>query len=164
MKEVSNRLYVGNQRDYKSNIRLKNQDQWSIVHACKEPYHRQALGYSGRAAPQSHPEYLIAKRDNRLILNLIDADTPKYIPKEIIDEALQFIDEQLGDGQKVLVHCNQGMSRSPGIALLYLAQKGEIASESFQQAWKEFKEIYLQCSMAGGMRGFLEKNWENYMN
>jgi len=164
MTEVSENLYVGDERDYESNIRLKNQDEWSIVHACKEPYHRQALGYSGRAAPKSHPEYLIAKRDNRLILNLIDADTPKYIPKEIIDESLQFIDEQLADGQKVLVHCNQGRSRSPGIAMLYLAQKDEVSSDSFQQARNEFKEIYPRCNMAGGMRGFLEEHWGGYMN
>ena len=164
MTEVYDNLYVGDQRDYESNIRLKNQDEWSIVHACKEPYHRQAIGYSGRAAPQSHPEYLIAKRDNRLILNLIDADRPKYIHKEIIDEALKFIDEQLGYGQKVLVHCNQGRSRSPGIAMLYLAQKGEISSASFQEAHNEFKEIYPRCSLVSGMRGFLKQHWDEYVN
>ena len=85
MMEVCDNLYVGDQRDYESNIRLENKDSWSIIHACKEPYHCRALGYSGRAAPKCHPEYLIAKRGNRLILNLIDADDPKYIPKEIIE-------------------------------------------------------------------------------
>jgi len=164
MTEVYDNLYVGDERDYESNIRLKRQDEWSIVHACKEPYHRDALGYSGRAAPKSHPEYLTTKRGNRLILNLIDADTPKYIPKEIIDEALEFIDESLANDQKVLVHCNQGRSRSPGITLLYLAQQGEISSESFQKARNEFKEIYPRCNLANGMRGFLVQNWDTYVN
>lgn len=164
MIEVYQNLYVGDQRDYESSVRQKNQDEWSIVQACRDPYHRRALGYKSRGAPKNHPEYLIAKRGNRLILNLFDAEDPKYIGKEIIDEALEFINEQLGDDQNVLVHCNQGRSRSPGIALLYLAQKGGISSESFLKARKEFKEIYPRCSMAGGMRGFLESNWEKYVN
>lgn len=164
MIEVNEDLFVGDLEDYKSNLKLKNHEEWSIVHACKEPYHRQALGYSGRAAPKTHPEYLIAKRGNRLILNLIDADTPKYIPKKIIDEALEFIDKELAKDQKVLVHCNQGRSRSPGIAMLYLAQKEKINYESFEQARKEFKEIYPHCNMAGGISGFLKKYWYQYVN
>ena len=164
MTEVYENLYVGDERDYETNIRFKSQDDWSVIHACKEPYHREALSYSGRGAPKSNPEYLIAKRSNRLILNLIDADTPKYIPKEIIDEALEFINESLANDQKVLLHCNQGMSRSPGITILYLAQKGELSSDSFQQARNEFKEIYPRCNLANGMRGFLVQHWDQYMN
>ena len=57
---------------------------------------------------------------------------------------------------KVLVHCNQGMSRSPGIGLLYLAKEGMIDNSSFEKALAEFKEIYPGVNMAGGMRGFLE--------
>jgi hypothetical protein len=110
MRKVMQNLFVGNEVDYETNVR--NDNSWAVVHACKEPYHRQALGYSGRGAPKGHPEYLIAKRGTRLILNMVDADNPAYIPKEIIDAALQFIHEQLASGKKVLVHCNQGASRS----------------------------------------------------
>ena len=152
MTEIHKNLFIGNENDYE--FKVKNQEGWSVVHACKEPYHRQALGYSGRGAPKDHPEYLIAKRGNRLILNLVDANNPAYIPKEIIDEALSFIDEQLGKGQKVLIHCNQGQSRSPGIGLLYLAKEGIIRNDSFQGALKEFRGFYPGINMAGGMRGF----------
>ena len=37
-------------------------------------YHRQALGYRSRGAPKDHPEYLVARRGNRLILNIVDAN------------------------------------------------------------------------------------------
>ncbi|MEX2409784.1 MAG: dual specificity protein phosphatase [Candidatus Paceibacterota bacterium] len=161
MTEIYNNLFIGNETDYE--LKVKNQEGWSVVHACKEPYHRQALGYSGRGAPKNHPEYLIAKRGNRLILNLVDADNPAYIPKEIIDESMSFIDEQLETGKKVLVHCNQGMSRSPGIGLLYLAKEGAINNSSFQKALVEFRSIYPGINMAGGMRGFLEVNFDNYI-
>lgn len=162
MIQIHPNLYIGDQTDYERNVR--NQPGWSIVHACKDPYHREALGYSGRGAPKHHPEYLIAKRDNRLILNLIDPENPAYIPMEIIDAALKFVDQHLESGRKVLVHCNQGQSRSPGIGLLYLAKEGIIENSSFNTALMEFKKIYPPINMAGGMTGFLMKNWDNYIS
>ena len=69
MKKVHENLYVGSTEDYQH---LPTPSKWYVIHACKEPFHRQALGYSGRAAPKNHPEYLIARREGRLILNLID--------------------------------------------------------------------------------------------
>lgn len=164
MIEVQENLFVGDQQDYESQIHNEEKGAWKVVQACKEPYHRQALGYSGRGAPKRHPEYLIARRGNRLILNLIDADSPAYIPKEIIDEALVFIDEHLSDKQKVLVHCNQGMSRSAGIAMLYLGQQNLIDSQSFAEARKEFKKIYPPCNLSKGMSGFLKQHWDEYVN
>ena len=160
MREVIQNLFVGNEVDYETKVR--NDDSWAVVQACKEPYHRQALGYKRLGAPKDHPEYLIARRDNRLILNIVDADNPAYIPKEIIDAALLFISEQLSLGKKVLVHCNQGASRSAGIALLYLAKNGHIQNDSLASAEKNFKQIYPACSMAGGIRGFLQQNWSSY--
>lgn len=161
MTEIYKNLFVGNENDYEHKVR--NQEGWSVIHACKEPYHRQALGYRGRAASKDHPEYLMAKRENRLILNLVDVEDPAYIAKEIMDEALQFIEQSLSADRKVLIHCNQGMSRSPGIGLLYLAREGVINNTSFQEALAEFEKIYPGINMAGGMRGFLEENWDDYM-
>jgi len=160
MTQIRKNLFVGNETDYE--YKVKNQKGWNVIHACKEPYHRQVLGYSGRGAPKDHPEYLMAKRENRLILNLVDVENPAYIAKEIMDEALRFIDQSLVGGRKVLVHCNQGMSRSPGIGLLYLARKGIINNDSFQEAPAEFETIYPGINMADGMRGFLERNWNSY--
>jgi protein-tyrosine phosphatase len=93
----------------------------------------------------------------------VDVEDPAYIAKEIMDEALQFIEQSLEADRKVLVHCNQGMSRSPGIGLLYLAKERIIKYTSFQDALAEFEKIYPGINMAGGMRGFLEENWDEYM-
>lgn len=161
MIEVTKNLFVGDQLAYESKVRFS--EGWCVVHACKEPYHRQALGYTGRGAPKSHPEYLVATRDNRLILNMVDVDNPAYIPKEIIDAALLFIDQSLSAGKQVLVHCNQGMSRSAGITMLFLAKQGLIAQSSFVEAEQQFKALYPPCDMAMGIRGFLVKNWDSYI-
>lgn len=161
MIEVTRNLFIGNQEDYENNVRF--QPDWFVIHACKEPYHRKALGYKGRAASKSHPEYLIAKRDKRLILNLVDVDNVNNISPVIIDTALNHIDENISD-TKILLHCNQGQSRSATIGLLYLVQKGVIKSDSFELAEQEFLNYYPHYAPAKGMRDFAQMNWIKYKN
>lgn len=161
MIEIYPNLFIGNEYDYESKVR--HEPGWCIVHACKEPYHRQALGYTGRAAPQNHPEYLIARRGNRLVLNLVDAPDPAYIPKEIIDAALEFISTSLESGNRVLVHCNEGFSRSAGIGLLYLAKNTDrLPNTNFTEYEVAFRSIYPPYNPKSGMRGFIAANWQNY--
>ena len=161
MIEIFPGLHVGNQDDYERVV--KHQDGWRIVHACKEPYHRRELGYKTGGAPKSHPEYLIARRGHRLILNLIDPPDPAYIPKEVVDAALGFIGEGLRSGHKVLVHCNLGESRSPAIGLLYLAAfTGAIPSASLEEAESAFLKIYPGYRPGAGIRGFLAQHWGEY--
>ena len=123
MIEIHPNFFVGNQDDFE--YQVNGQEDWAVAHACRDPYHRQLLGYKGRGAPKDHPEYLYAERGNRLYLNLVDAADPVYIPKEVIDKAVAFIHEKLAEGLKVLVHCNQGESRGPGIGFLYLLRHSD---------------------------------------
>ena len=160
MIEIHKDLYVGNELDFETNVKF--QSGWIVVHACKEPYHRQAIGYTGRACAKTHPEYLFALRGNRLILNLVDVDDPSWVSPIIIDEAIKFLDEGLSKGLKALVHCNQGMSRSPGLGLLYLAHIGHFLSIDFLTAETMFREIYPLYQPAGGTRGFCIQNWDKY--
>ena len=163
MIEVYPDLFVGDQQDYDRNV--ATQEGWAVVHACKEPYHRQALGYQSRGAPKNHPEYLVARRENRLILNIVDADNPAFFAREMIDAALDFIDESLAKGLKVLVHCNQGESRSPSIALLYLAARlGALPTESLEAAEAQFRTIYSNYRPKAGIRGHLGQYWRQYCN
>jgi predicted protein tyrosine phosphatase len=162
MIEIYPRLFVGTEIDYETIVR--DQDGWWVIHACKEPYHRQLLGYRGRSAPKSHPEYLVARRGNRLFLNLVDADDPEFIPRQIIDASLSFIQDALQSGGRVLVHCNQGESRSPAIGLLYLAMYTDILPRgTLAEAEARFRQLYPVYNPKGGMRGFLEANWHEYM-
>ncbi len=161
MIEVYPNLFAGSQDDYER--RVKHEPGWCVVHACKEPYHRAALGYSGRAAPRTHPEYLIARRGHRLILNLIDAADPAYIPKEIVDAALEFIRDGLREGMRVLVHCNQGESRAPTLCLLYLLREtNAITAQTPEAAIHQFSRLYPPYNPAGGLRGFLCQQFQVY--
>lgn len=159
MLEVYSKLFVGSQEDYQ--LYVEGKPEWKVVQACKEPYHREALGYTELGAPKNHTEYLYAIRSNRLILNLVDPQDSKYIPKECIDKALEFIDENLGN--KILIHCNKGQSRSAGITLLFLAKENLIPNTSFEEAEEAFEDIYWNCFLSKGIRDFLIENWKNYI-
>lgn len=161
MIEIYPNLFIGTAEDYE--FQVKGQPDWMVVHACKEPCHRNALGYTSRGAPKGDPEYLIARRGNRLILNLVDAPDPNYIPKDIIDAALGFVREGLSGSRKVLVHCNLGESRSPGIGLLYLGAYTDLLPKEFAAAEERFRQIYPAYRPSAGMRGFLVKNWDSYV-
>jgi len=160
MIEIHTNLFMGTELDYEQTV--KGKLDWCTVHACKEPYHRDLLGYKGRGAPKDHPEYFFARRNNRLFLNLVDADDPSYIPEIIINEALKFIDATLQADKKCLVHCNLGESRSPSIGLLYLALKSLIPIGSFFEAEQSYKLLYPMYNPKNGMRGFMQTNWNKY--
>ena len=162
MIEVSPRLYVGSMLDYER--RVKEQPGWYVVQAAKEPYHREALNYKSQGAPRDHLEYLYAQRDNRLILNMVDVDNHKYFDADMIEAALTFIHDMLSGNPvcKVLVHCNQGHSRAPSLALLYLRRHDpEFADLSFADGVRRFKSFYRHYEPAAGIRDYLKLNWDN---
>lgn len=139
---------------------------WFIISAAKEPWHREALGYKERGAPKDHHEYLVASRPGRLILNLVDVEDPAYIRDEIVTTAIAKIDEALDAGDKVLLHCNQGHSRAPSLALLWM-RWGEksplgpfLAKLTPDEAMTAFGVRYPTYAPAGGMAGFIRNHWE----
>jgi hypothetical protein len=171
MREVFLNLYCGNDQDWlileKEFIGGTFVDQptqnWTVVHAAKEPCHRQFVGYTGRGCPKESPEYLWAERGNRLALNIVDAPKPEFFDKSMIDKALDFIDEKLKAGMKVLVHCNQGESRSPSLALLYLIERGLIIGKTLEDCEAVFMKIYPEYNPGAGMRGFVKEHWNEYI-
>ena len=159
MIEVCPNLHVGSERDEQC---IRGQAGWFFIHACKEPYHRQALGYTGRGAATTHPEYLIARRNGRLILNLVDVDDPSYISPEIVDAALDAVRDNI-QHSKILLHCNQGQSRSPSIALLYLLKHTDILGQKdMAAAIAAFRAIYPPFAPARGMAEYIRLNWHRY--
>ena len=159
MREVFNGLWVGNQSNYECG---DFNDNMAFVLAAKEPWHRNELQYTGRAAPKEHPEYLMARRENKLILNLVDAPKPEFFNKNIIDAALDFIEEHLLSGKNVFVVCNEGRSRSASIALLYLIKHGIIKGETLEDCEAEFLKVYPEYNPGTGMRGFVKEHFSEY--
>jgi hypothetical protein len=171
MVKVFENLYCGDDNDWlnleKEHIPGRQIDQptngWAVLHAAKEHCHREFLGYTGRGAPKDDPEYLFAERGNRLALNIVDAPSSIFFDKGMIDKALDFIEQKLGEGLKVLVHCNEGRSRSASIALLYLIKHGIIKCDTLGDCEAEFMKVYPEYMPGTGMRGFVKEHWNEYI-
>jgi hypothetical protein len=146
--EVYPNLFVGDDTAYE---RLKDRDGWFSVRCCKfgPGGHKDTLGYATQGAPPGK-DYFFVYKQNRLALNLLDSDDPNFIPDKIIQEALKCIGEQLSKGKKVLVACNQGMSRGPTVAMIYMRSIGDLPPR-FREAYKIFKGIYDKYSPGLGM-------------
>ncbi len=160
MIEVYPNIFIGSWLDYEKFV--SGQSGWAVVHACKE-YHRIAVGYKLWNAPRQHPEYLLARRENRLMLCLLDLPVSRFIKMEMIGQTLDFIDEAYNSGLKVLVHCIYGRSRSPSITMLYLAARLHVLpTESFEVAEKQFRCLYPKYHPNRGIREHLRRNWQQY--
>lgn len=172
MKEIIEGLFVGDEMDYgnllKEHIPGREIDQptndFAVIHACKEPFHRNLLGYTGRGCPKDSPEYLYAERGNRLFMNIVDAPKSIFFDKGMINKALDFILQKRNEGLKVLIHCNEGFSRSPSIALLYLIKHNLIKGDTLEDCEAEFLKLYPNYNPGTGMRGFVKEHWEEYAN
>ena len=170
MLKVFENLYCGDDNDWlsleKEHIPGRQIDQpangWAVCHAAKENSHREFLGYTGRGAPKESPEYLWAERGNRLALNIVDAPKPEFFDKSMIDKALNFIEQKVGEGLKVICHCNKGRSGSASICLLYLIKHGVIKGDSLEDCEAEFMKVYPEYNPGTGMRGFVKEHWREY--
>jgi predicted protein tyrosine phosphatase len=129
----------------------------AVVHACKEPCHRHAVGYSARSLPSSHPNYLVLEADFHLYLNLIDPPGPLFMMPSFT-AFMQFVDKHIPE-RPVIVHCNQGESRAPSLALLYAAKRfGLFPARSYSEAASPFRETF-PYNPGRGIARWLSENW-----
>ncbi len=150
-----NNLYIGNLAD----CSFTDRSDWAIVHACMNPCHLLAVGYNG-SAPKTHPEYLVCRRGSHLFLNVVDMDTPQQhqFMAPMIREAFAFITEMRT--RNVLIHCNEGFSRAPSFALLYLAKVLHVLpTTSYQDAAGEFQKLYPLYHPRAGIATYLYQYW-----
>lgn len=155
MIEVAPKLFVGGGEDFES---IRGEPEWKILQCAKEPWHREALGYTGRGAPKNDKEYLWAYRGNRLILNMVDAPQFMFFNPAMIEEGLTFISDAHHHGKKVLVHCNQGNSRAPGMALLYMRRRGLI-DLNYEYALAYFESVYPNYAPGKGMDDYVKREF-----
>ncbi len=155
MIEVCKNLFVGTTSD----CFYDDREGYAVVHACKSPCHQRKLNYR-RNLPPTHPPYLTFEEGNHLYLNLVDMNNiPPKFADPIFFKAMEFIEKHTSD-KNVLVHCNLGQSRSPAIALVFMAKKGMLPNSSYTNAITEFTKIYPHYNPGRGIHIYLEQNWE----
>lgn len=134
----------------------EHSDTLAIVHACKDPCHRCAVGYKEKSLPATHPQYLSLTRGNHLYLNLIDPPVPLF-KLESFTAFFAFVDAQLPH-RPVRIHCNKGESRAPSLTLLYRAKRGFLPNESYAAARAAF-EAGNAYKPSKGIETYLGENW-----
>ncbi|MBF0472584.1 MAG: dual specificity protein phosphatase family protein [Nitrospirae bacterium] len=131
---------------------------YAVIHACKT-CHQKTLGYQSRLH-QTDPNYLIYEIEDNLYLNIVDMPTEQkaiYI-HPIMKKSIKFINKHI-DTKNILIHCNHGKSRSPSIALVYLAHKNIIFNNAFDEAKNNFIDIFPNYLPNTGIELYLQKNW-----
>ena len=158
MKEILENLYVGDDADC-----LNVGSDFAIIHACKT-CHQKGIGYRG-SLPSSHPNYLFFERENHLYLNMVDMEC-ELLPRfthPIMNRAILFIEKNITK-KPILIHCNQGFSRSPSIGLVYLARENKITSDLYYNANNDFLKVYPNYLPGRGIELYLMNNWEYLMS
>ena len=153
MKEVHQGIFVGSEADCR-----KGAGDWAVIHACKFPCHRAAVGYATKIA-RTHPYYLVMEREQNLYLNIIDPEEPLFM-LPLFTNSLEFSRRCEAAGKKLLFHCNKGDSRAPSLALLHLAKnRGVLNATSFDTAKLDFRELYPMYAPGLGIQRYLREHW-----
>lgn len=153
MQEVYDRVFVTDATSC-----LMGSHDVAVVHACKSPCHQGAVGYRGKL-PESHPNYLVLERGLDLYLNIIDPPVPLFKPV-LFSSFLGFSKKHWDNGRRLVIHCNQGESRAPSLALLFLARElAVIDDSSFSSARYEFQKLYPRYQPGKGIQAYFTHNW-----
>lgn len=166
---VHDRIFVGDQSDCRSFQCFSPPPrsfekghvhrEMAVIHACKSPCHQRAVRYSG-SLDETHPNYLSLVRDDQLFLNLIDPPTTMF-RLESFDVFMRFASEHYSAGRGLLIHCNQGVSRGPSLALVFMAKKlAAVEPGSFEAARRSFGKRYKKYIPSSGIEEFLKTHWE----
>jgi len=158
MIKIMYNLFIGNDYDC-----FTCSDGFSVIHACKT-CHQKGIGYRG-SLPSSHPNYLVFEQENHLYLNMVDMEN-ELLPRfthPIMNRAILFIEKNITKNP-ILIHCNQGQSRSPSVGLVYLARENKIASNSYFEARKDFLNVYPNYLPGRGIELYLMNNWEDLIS
>lgn len=127
------------------------------IHCCKYPCHQIVLNYE-TSLPKTHEHYFSYQEEDDLYLNLSDSALPLFYSRTFID-FFDFMDEQTARHGNIIIHCHEGASRAPTMAILWLARQGKIPNESFDAA-VEACGIDLPNR---GIQKYLRNNWDQVL-
>lgn len=164
MINVYKNIYVGNQEDL---YQLYSNNEWSFLHCAQQPFHREMVGYTG-FLNKNHSNYRSIIKGNRMALNIVDMNFFNLNGYEdhfrkMFTEAIEFLNKETLKGNKILIHCNQGMSRGPSLAMLYISTLGAFNYKGFEDTEKEFNKLYPNYNPAINIKGTIKYFWNEFV-
>ncbi len=121
MTKVRNNIYLGHEYD-------------AHMDACRINKITASLNVANDLNDLNDPIYPVHK----LITVKVGLSDDKNNSPEMISLAVSILRNLLDQGHTVLIHCRAGMSRSPHILALYLA---ELENRTFDDVWKEIQSL-----------------------
>ncbi len=128
----------------------------AIVHACKDPCHKDAVGY-GRQLDSAYADYLCREQDRHLYLNMIDPPVPLF-KREMFGRFFAFVDRQIAE-RPVVIHCNRGRSRAPSLTLLYMAKRMQLLPDTDYPSARAAFEQRFPYDPCKGIETYLSTEW-----
>jgi hypothetical protein len=153
MRQVSSLLLVGDSVDASHGHR-------PLISACQTSHYRRC-GWNPANRPEpTDPRYLVHDDDGWLTLNWVDG--PKHLYDwggvETWRRAFGFLDRMAAKNTATLIHCDQGRSRAPTLALAYMVREGHLPAVP-ADAFTEFTRLYPDYQ-PGGIWDWLTDNWD----
>jgi hypothetical protein len=160
--KVHERIYVGDFHGCSYHFpRLSGVDTpHATIHACKDPCHKLAVKYE-RTLPPEHPQYLVKENARDLYLNMIDPAQPLF-RLELFWAASLFIDKHIAT-EPVVIHCTQGLSRSPSLFLVYGASRGILPTD-YVDATVALRKLYPDFTPGQGIALYTRTHWEELLD
>lgn len=145
-----------------SDLDITDDQDWAFVHATQS-IHYKIFGWNRiiNKPNKNHPNYIYYEKDNRISLNWVDGAAHLYNWSgiETFNKILNFI-ERWSSQRKILIHCDQGLSRSPTLGLLYLAKRlKSIKHDCYTNAKHDFVKIYPNY-LPGGIGDYVSQYWD----
>lgn len=158
MTQISHNLFIAGLKWYNY---VRNDTSFVTLAFCQTiHYLENGWGYTKEERPRKDdPNYLISESSSLITVNVVDGPAHLYNDLGALGFArlLNWIDNHIND-KKVAIICNQAISRSPSLAMLYCAKRGRFADPSFKTALETIIKIHPTYS-PGGIIHYLRENW-----
>lgn len=147
-KHISNNLYLGDQYSQPQDITCAVRATNTFYYYFKNKHRDKII---------DHNDYLLY--ENTIDLNLDDGFIVEEISVEAIKAAIAFLLEH-EPKEKVYVHCQRGVSRSPTVVFIYLVITKQIDKPTLSTAIEQFiTKFYPNMSVNDGVYQLLEQNF-----
>lgn len=159
MVEIAPRLFIATEDE----ISDLNPFEYSLC-SLAQTFHYQIHSWKRGENHKNDPCYLMCSHSNQILsVNWVDGDERLFDYQgkgvETLQKILTWIEYQLDHNRKVLVMCNQGLSRSPTVALVYLAKVLKtLPNSSFTKAKEQFLNDYPEYQPKG-IADFVNHHW-----
>lgn len=155
MQKVSNNIYIGKAIEAYG----LEKNAWSLL-GVTNTYHYFVHDWVRGGKYSDDPCYIIHEEPGLMSVNWVDAAARffDYQGKgvENFKRILDFIEKQ---EKPVFIFCDQGISRSPSVAMVHLAKRLKVIPDTFSEAIEAFLELYPTYA-PGGIADFLAEKWE----